>query len=85
MREIILCFVPVNFISHDNNPMFFIPLSFSFEKAFSFVEFGGVLVFGGTLTKVINRKLLREQGGNLRDRVLLTLRTSVKVLQRFPC
>lgn len=58
MRQIILCFVPIHLISHDNNPMLFIPLSLSFKKALSFIKSGVVLVFGGTLTKVINRKLL---------------------------
>jgi hypothetical protein len=55
MRKIILIFIPVDLVTHDDNPMLFIPLSFSFEKALSFVESGGVLVFGGTLTKVIDR------------------------------
>lgn len=54
MRKIILSFVPVDLVSHDDNPVLFIPLSFSFEKALSLVEPGGVLVFGGTLTKVID-------------------------------
>ena len=60
MREIVLRFVPVDLVTHNNNPVLFIPLGFSFEEALSFIEFRGVLVFGGTLTKVINRKLLLE-------------------------
>jgi hypothetical protein len=42
MRKIILCFVPVDLVAHNNNPVLFIPLSFSFEEALSFIESGGV-------------------------------------------
>jgi hypothetical protein len=57
MREIVLRFVPVDLVTHNNNPVLFIPLGFSFEEALSFIESRCILALAGTLTKIIDRTL----------------------------